>query len=249
MPDFDFEFKQTGLILENAMSCSKRPMPALVIICICLASTITGPALANGWQPLTEACEIALAKSALPAHLRERANSWVLTDEGFVRKGDDADFSCLVARNHADSLIPQCFDRPGQRAILPKYLEEGRMMAAGQDFAQIKARIDARLKAREYDPVDGYGLVYMISAYNYIYAQGAGQVVHVHPHVMFHAPDIKPEAVGNTLRQGMMNKGLPFIIDEGVHGYMISMVDQPSDSSTVEAACKGQLPPAPAPMQ
>lgn len=222
--------------------------PAPLIVLITLVSVVAGPSMANGWRPLTEDCEIALAKSALPAHLRDRANSWVMTDKGFVRKGEEADFSCLVARNHADSLIPQCFDRPGQRAILPKYLDEGRMMASGLDFARIKSRIDERLKAREYRPVDGYGLVYMISPYNYIYAQGAGQVVHVHPHVMFHAPDIKPETVGNTLRQGMMNKGLPFIIDEGVHGYMISMVDRPSDATTVDAACKDQLPPAPAPL-
>lgn len=221
------------------------PMKSILIP---LALVVAGAAAAEApYRNLTPACESALALSALPAHLRDRASTWVLGRGGFERHGAaDADFSCLVARNHPDSLVPQCFDKPGQQAILPRYLDEGRMLAQGQSFDQIHAEIERRLKAREYQPVSAHGVVYMVSAYNYIYARNAGKLVHVHPHVMFHAPDVAPDAVGNSLRDGMVNKGLPFVIDEGVHGYMISMVERPSDGADVAAACAGQLPPAPA---
>ncbi len=193
----------------------------------------------------SETCETALALSALPAHLRDRANTWVLGKDGFERRGGDAPFSCLVTRNHAHSIVPQCFDEPGQRAILPKHLDEGRLIRRGESFDRIRAIVDERLASGGYRAADKPGLVYMMSAYNYIFGVGAGKLLHVHPHVMFHAPNLSADAVGNDLGQGMRNRGLPFVIDEGVHGYIISMVENPADTADVETACKDQLPAPP----
>lgn len=204
------------------------------------------PAAAGPERTLTRQCEIALALSALPASLREDASAYVLGEHGFeMARQAEGRYTCLVARNHADSLIPQCFDPPGTEAILPKFLDEAKLLRAGKSFKDIMATIDERLAAGHYRPVDRPGLVYMMSPFNYIFARQAGRVVHVHPHVMFHAPGIPADAVGNSLPEGMANHGLPFVIDEGVHGYMITMVDEAADGADVETHCAGQLPPAP----
>lgn len=217
-------------------------LPALLMFAV--HSPLAGAA---DYLRFSDECERALARSALPVHLRERANVHVLGAKGpELRDADEADFSCIVARNHPGSIIPQCFDRPGQRAILPKFLDEAGMLAAGKTFAQIKETIDARLDSGSYLAADGPGLVYMMSPYNYIYAANAGRLLHVHPHVMFHAPHLEVEAVGNNFAQSMDNIGLPFVIDAGVHGYMVSMVERAADASEVDAACEGQLPQPPA---
>lgn len=217
---------------------------------IALAATLvslTPLAAATDYLEFSMDCERALARSALPAHLRERANVLLMTREGYEREGEaQADFSCIVARNHAESIIPQCFDGPGQRAILPKFEEEARMLAEGKSFEAIKAHVDEGLANGRYKAADAPGLVYMMSPYNYIYGANAGRVLHIHPHVMFHAPHVAAEAVGNSFAQSMQNPGLPFVIDEGVHGYMIAMTGKAADASEVEAACKGQLPAPPA---
>lgn len=212
-----------------------------------VALFLAAPASAADYLAFSADCERALARSALPAHLRERSNVLLMGERGYERNGPaDADFSCIVARNHRDSIIPQCFDGPGQRAILPKFVDEARWLAAGESFDEIRSRVDARLAAGHYPAADGPGLVYMMSPYNYIYAANAGRVLHIHPHVMFHAPDLPADAVGNSFGQGMKNPGLPFVIDEGVHGYMVSLVQKAADAAEVERACVGQLPAPPA---
>ncbi|NND59250.1 MAG: hypothetical protein HKN49_03200 [Gammaproteobacteria bacterium] len=208
-----------------------------------LATTLISPLPVLAEQPaITAECETALALSALPAHLRDQANYYLLTDKGYELQGEaDARWSCIVARNHIDSIIPQCFDAPGQQAILPKFLDEGALIAAGQSFEDIRAATAKRLADGDYDAPDRPGVVYMMSAFNYIYAAQAGRVIHVHPHVMFHAPDLAAADVGNTHQQGMQNPGLPFLIDPGPHGYMISITHEAADRADVDVACKAQL--------
>lgn len=223
------------------MNTLTRIFPVLILC------TLGPPAGATEYRPLTTECETALARSALPAHLRERANVYVMGKQGYKRKGSAAaDFSCLVARNHPDSLIPQCFDGPGQRAILPKFIDEAKLLAQGWSFDEIRAEISSRLDKGYYTAADTHGLVYMMSPYNYIYGTNAGRLLHIHPHVMFHAPHLDADAVGNSFAQAMENTGLPFVIDEGVHGYMVSMVAKPAAANEVEESCVGQLPEPPA---
>lgn len=233
--------------MKHLLSFPRTALGRIAYLGSALALSLAAPVTAaDSERPLTRQCEVALARSALPSVLRESASVYVLGAKGFAQlEKRTGDYTCIVARNHQDSLIPQCFDPPGTRAILPKLLDEGALLRAGKSFLAIMETIDKRLADGHYQPVDQPGLVYMMSPYNFIYARNAQRVVHVHPHVMFHAPHIKAKALGSSVMDGMRNHGLPFVIDEGVHGYMITMVDEAADSAEVDRLCAGQLPPTP----
>jgi len=194
---------------------------------------------------LPTACEEALALSALPARLRAEATTYVLEANGFrkTREGTGP-FTCLVTRNHPDSLIPLCFDRAGTETIVPSEIRRGEMIQAGKtndDFNAERTRgaKDGTVKA------PAPGVSYMTSDYNYIYNADAGQIVKVPAHMMYYAPYLTDKDIGGSEEDGMRNPGLPFINDQGVHGMMISMLNEASDSSEVEQHCTGQLPPPP----
>ena len=88
----------------------------------------------NATQPplLTQACEEALALSALPAALRSDASAYVLTASGFemTRQGSGP-FTCIVARNHANALVPQCPDAAGADTVIPGIIKKSEWALSG----------------------------------------------------------------------------------------------------------------------
>lgn len=208
----------------------------------CAVLAAAGAAEAGDVIDLSPACERALALSAAPAYLREAASVYVLGDDGFVldREGSGA-YACIVTRENVASLIPQCFDRVGQKSHLPVHLEEGRMIRAGAGAADLAAMRKEGFETGRFTPADGHGVVYMASAYNYI-AFGEGRKLLVAPHVMYHAPHLTNEDVGAVMPDAHANFGMPFIQGEGPMGFMIGFTERPADTAEVEAACAGELP-------
>lgn len=197
---------------------------------------------AAGILEISEECEVAVALSAGPVYLREGAGVYVLGADGYELKRPSANgFTCMVERNHPQSLVPQCFDPQALKAHVALLLDEGKLIRQGWSFEEIAERRKSALADGTYPPADGPGLAYMISDYNYVLG-GSGDVVKVAPHMMFHAPGLSHEDIGSDPAQALQNRGLPIIASEGPHGFMISFVDSPSDSSDVESACAGQLP-------
>ena len=215
-------------------------MKLLIITSILFVISMTSEAAEV--RVLSEACEVALALSAAPSHLRADAGVYVLGNSGYeaLREPRNA-FACIVERNHRDSIIPQCFDRSSQNANLQAILDTGRWLRSGKSFEEIGKAREAALGAGEYTSA-GPGIAYMISAFNHVYNEQSDAMLNVEPHLMFHAPNLSGEDFGADFDAAMSNRGLPILNAEGPHGFMISFVEKPSDSADVLASCTGELP-------
>ena len=226
--------------MPNVMS---RLLQRLLQLLSLLLSSLLPAALAAAAdvRELSRDCEIALALSAAPLHLRDAAGVYVLGDDGYepVRKPANG-FACLVERNHRDSVIPQCFDAASFDANLAVVLDEGKRVRGAATFEEIAAGRREALDSGRY-PTARHGVVYMISDFNYIYDHGSDTLLDVEPHLMFHAPNLTAADVGADGPAALANRGLPTLNAQGPHGFMITFVERPSDSGAVRAACSGQL--------
>lgn len=193
-------------------------------------------------QDLTPACETELALSALPEHLRGGASVYVFEGDGYtVARQGEGPFTCIVERNHPLALIPQCLDREGADTILPALVWKSQQVMTGADPDAVRAEHARRLAAGDFDAPERPGVSYMVSAFNRIHVAERNDRIFVGPHVMYYAPGVGNDDIGGAHEHGLANRGLPFVLDQGPHGYMISYVEKPSDPTAVQAACAGQL--------
>jgi len=219
----------------------------LALASVILVGATTTNTAVNNENPLTPACEEALALSALPQRLRDGASVYVLDSNGYklARKGDGT-FTCIVERNHRMSLIPQCPDAAGADTLIPGIIAKSMLALEGVIGDERAARFQAAVNKGDFVAPTRSGISYMMSNFNYIWSPQRDSMIRVPPHVMFYAPEIANEDIGGSFHEGLHeNRGVPFIIEEGIHGYMTSFVEHPSDSSQVLAACKGQIPAEP----
>lgn len=208
---------------------------------IAVAASLTMVAQsASAIEYLTAECEQALAVSALPSQMRAGASIYVLTANGFTKTVEGTSpFTCVVQRNHAKSLIPQCLDRQGTELMLPTIIQKTNMVLSGARAEEIQADFKARTDSGEYKAPSQLGVNYMMSHYNYIYLSAAERVVRIPPHLMHYAPNATNADIGAA--PDAQRKGMPHINDQGIHGYYISFVEDPSDFSDVQRTCAGQV--------
>src|SRR5579864_1577098 len=130
-----------------------------VIAGLCLSLTASAQnqqtSSGNKIEPLPRDLEIQLALSALPPHLRDNANVYVLNPEkGFevARKGTNG-FHALVARTGDDAfrgswplkeyrddiLYPISFDEAGGKAQMRVFLDAAEMQATGTPSDELKS--------------------------------------------------------------------------------------------------------------
>ncbi|MEQ9562175.1 MAG: hypothetical protein RLN69_06610, partial [Woeseiaceae bacterium] len=93
----------------------------------------------------------------------------------------------------------------------------------------------------EFEPAARPGISYMMSDYNYAFVESSGRVMKLPPHVMFYAPYVKNTDVGGSFQGLTENIGTTFILNEGVHGYMIVYTEHEADPNEVAEKCTGQL--------
>jgi len=212
----------------------------------CAGIVLACVAAAADRQQLSTQCEIALARSAAPARLRADASVYGLKDGVYEKLVDGGGpLTCVTERNHRDALIPQCMDRGGVDSVLPAIIARSLMSVHGASFAEIKTDSDRRLREGEFAPLPGAGISYMMSAYNYIFVESANEVRKVAPHVMFYAPNLGNGDIGGSFESMSNNIGTPFILNPGIHGYMVVYTQYAADPDEVALACKGQLGEAP----
>jgi hypothetical protein len=203
---------------------------------------VAGVAYAEDRQSLSSECEIAVARSALPSRLRADSSVYVLQGDHFEKVVEgDGPFTCIVERNHPQSVIPQCMDKAGLDSVLPAIIDRSLMSVAGASLAEIDEENASRLLADEYAPASRPGVSYMMSAYNYTFVQSANRVLKVAPHMMFYAPNVSNADIGGSFESMSDNIGTPFVFQEGPHGYMIVYTQYPADPNEVAEACRGQL--------
>lgn len=220
-----------------------RPTQYAAVL-LALTSFGTTQAKPIPFKPLTQACEEALALSALPVHLRDKANVHVLQlDNGQFKQTiqSEGGFNCLVERNHAHAIVPQCVTPSGTDSILPGLKFRTQLTWSGHSPAEVNAQFDQAASAGKLVPPTQPGINYMMSAHNRIYIEARDNFSQVPAHVMIFAPNIDNDDVGGSQPLAMQNTGYPFVGQSGIHGYLISMVDQASDSADVLKSCEGQL--------
>src|SRR2546430_9832181 len=153
--------------------------------------------------------QIKLARSAAPSEVSAHADIYVLGKGGYelAVKGSDG-FSCIVEREHPDTLEPECYDGEGTRTTLQTRLFWERERAKGKKDDEIERAVQNGYSSGAFRAPGKPGIVYMLSDHNYVFDPERKQIIHFPGHLMFYAPNATPETVGS-------GKGAPYIVHPG----------------------------------
>ncbi len=180
--------------------------------------------------------EIALAQSAAPKNISDRATIKVLTASGFqvTREGDNG-FVCLVMRGWPAptytpakfrSLVygaavraPICFNPVASRTVMPYYELRHKLGMEGKTPDQIAEGVQAAYVKGELPKRNEVSFGYMWSADQHL---GPG-IGHWHPHLMVFAPHYENSMLGNN----QFGSLLPQVSDDA--GTPLSVIVIPVD--------------------
>ena len=161
-----------------------------------------------------EAVQVALAESAGP--VGREAAIYVIGPKGYrkVREGRNG-FTCLISRERRDTLEPECFDAEGTATVVPVRLFVEAERAAGAADETIAKRVNEGYASGRFIAPRKPGIVYMLSAHNYVFDPERKQIIHFPGHLMFYAPYATEKEVGT-------GPGAPYIVAPGTpHALMI----------------------------
>ncbi|MEO7272586.1 MAG: hypothetical protein ABI211_11345 [Vicinamibacterales bacterium] len=208
-------------------------IPALLILASLGASTLraqsrTYPPISHYLMP--RETEVALARSAAPPAVSDRATVKVLTATGFeVAEPGDNGAVCMVMRGFSaptftpapfrdlvyDPTIhaPICFMPAAARAVMPYYELRTTLAIAGNTPEQIAVAVQTADKKGDLPKREGVSFAYMWSAHQHL---GSG-VDAWHPHMMVFAPNydntmVGGHAFGSPLPQVTDDAGTPFAV-------------------------------------
>jgi hypothetical protein len=185
------------------------------------AQTATYPPIEAYLMPRD--AEIALAKSAAPGHVSDRATIKVLSKSGYetARDGDNG-VVCMVMRGFVaptytpaqfrdlvyDPTVhaPICFTPPAVRTAMPYYELRTTLAMEGKSPDQIAERLQAAYIKGELPRRDAVTFAYMWSAHQHL-GPGIGAW---HPHMMVFAPYYENSMVGGA----QFGSPLPSVSDD-----------------------------------
>lgn len=140
-----------------------------------------------------EQSEIALARSAAPASISDKAEVMVLRRDGYTTavKGENG-FLCIVERSWGAATTepefwnpkmraPICFNPAAARTFVPIYLMKTRLVLAGKTKAEIRERTASAMDTKQLPALAPRSMCYMLSKRQYLNDSGKNW----HPHVMF----------------------------------------------------------------
>jgi hypothetical protein len=208
------------------------PLVALLVAAPTPAAAQRGPLGPVAGMRLTEAREIALARSASAPAVSDSAGVFVFGSQGYVRvKASRNGFECMVNRDSFldgyDALKPTCWDAEGARTILPMLLYIGELAARGMPRDSIRRAVGAGYAAGRFQPPARTGIAYMFQGDIAAFDAAAGTVTAraFPPHVMIYAPGITEQALGTTEAQADKDLRLPMIYTRGPgYGFIIIRV-------------------------
>jgi hypothetical protein len=174
--------------------------------------------------------EIALARSAAPAGISDRATVKILTKSGYevAREGDNG-FVCMVMRGFSaptytpaqfrdlvyDATVhaPICFTPAAARTVMPYYELRTRLAMEGKRPDQIAEGLQAAYVKGELPSREAITFAYMWSAHQHL----APGIDAWHPHMMVFAPYydnamVGGNAFGTPLPQVTDDAGTPFAV-------------------------------------
>jgi hypothetical protein len=216
----------TGIALSSLGKLSA----GVIFIVVMFAGSVAAqyPKLTEYLMPRDS--EIALARSAAPANISDRATIKILTKSGYeeAHKGDNG-FLCLVMRGwsaptytpvqfrnlvyDASVRAPICFDPTASRTVWPYYELRSRLGMTGKTPDQIAESIQTAYAKGQLPKRDAVSFAYMWSA-DMELGPGVG---HWHPHMMIFAPYydnamLGVSEFGNTVPQVSDDAGTPFSV-------------------------------------
>jgi hypothetical protein len=203
---------------------------------LALALLLPYPPLSDYLMPRD--AEIALARSAAPATVTERATIKVLTATGYdIAVTGDNGFVCLVLRGWSAptftpaqfrSLVydakvrgPICYNPAAARTVLPYQELKAKLAIAGKDPDAIATAVKAAYESGKLPKMDRVAFAYMFSADMYL-APGIGAF---HPHVMVFTPYYANAMLGGNPFGGPA----PFVSDDPGTPFTVTVI--PVDQS------------------
>ena len=161
--------------------------------------------------------EIALALSACPASVADKAAVYVLEKSGYVKvRESENGFAAIVGHTLPNSVDPQCMNAEAARTHIPPILKLAELRAQGAGSDEIK-RVMAESYAKGVFPKPaGLGIDYMLSKENLV-PNFKGGVSPYPPHVMLFVPGITNAELGADVTLGTDgNPHAPaFVVNEG----------------------------------
>jgi hypothetical protein len=140
--------------------------------------------------------EVAMAKSAAPSSIADKATILVLTPHGYETaiKGSDG-FVCAVERGWMSQYDfpqfwnprmrgPLCYNPPAVRSILPYTIKRTELVIAGHSKPEIAAAIREGIEKHKLPRLEAGALTYMMSKQGYLNDEAHNWV----PHLMFYFP-------------------------------------------------------------
>jgi hypothetical protein len=207
---------------------------AAAMLCTVLAAQMLGgaPAASQSAQAVPKLPqlmerqkEIALALSACPPRVADKAAVYVLESSGYVKVRDSENgFTAIVQHSVPTSQEPRCMDAEGGRTLLPRVLKVAELRAQGKGREEIQRIVADGFAKGVFQPPARAGVDYMLSTENLV-PNEKGEVVHFPPHVMFFAPYLTNADIGvdrgNLGEDGNPN-GPVFVAGEGApHALLI----------------------------
>jgi hypothetical protein len=167
------------------------------LLCASLAQAADYPSMAPLDQYLMDrSAEVALAKTAAPPSIADKASVLVLTPHGYetVVKGSNG-FVCAVERAWMSQFDfpgfwnprmrgPLCFNPPAVRSILPYTIRRTELVLGGRSKPQMIAQIKEEIEKHALPPLEAGALTYMMSKEGYLNDDDRNWV----PHLMFYFP-------------------------------------------------------------
>ncbi|MGH8233667.1 MAG: hypothetical protein ACREPU_05650 [Rhodanobacteraceae bacterium] len=145
---------------------------------------------------MAPAAEIALARSAAPASVSDKAEVLVLGAHGYKTavKGTNG-FVCYVGRSWENDIddanfwdpkqrAPECDNAVAARSVLPYYLQRTRWVLAGVSRTGMVERTKTGIAAKQIMAPEIGAMCFMLSKEGYL----SGAKGPWHPHVMFYGP-------------------------------------------------------------
>jgi hypothetical protein len=171
--------------------------------------------------------EIALALSACPPFVANKAAVYVLEKSGYVKVRDGQNgFTAIVQHSKPTNQEPQCMDAEGTRTFLPRYLKVAELRAQGKGPEEIERFVADAFAKGLFQPPTRPGVDYMLSTENLV-SNDKGGVVHFPPHVMFYGPYLTNADLGSDGNFA----GPAFVAGEGTpHALIIVPVGAHTDA-------------------
>jgi hypothetical protein len=180
------------------------------------ASQASYPSMAPVGQYLVadRNAEIALARSAAPAAVSDKAEILVLGAHGYETAVQGSNgFVCFEQRSWANDFdapdfcnpkvhTPQCWNAAAVSSVLPDYLKRTQWVLAGVSREEMLARTKAAMAAHEIGSPAPGSMAYMLSKDQYIKDPQPGAEARWYPHVMFFVPATEDSKWGANGRGG-----------------------------------------------